>query len=88
MTKISITETVRGQLRAVLLEDKDLIEAVERQEPFPDAGESGHVQCETAVAIRRPLDLETAILREIRVSMRSTEDGWEVYDVEGLEQGD
>ena len=84
MTKISMTEEVRGQIRAVLLEDKDLINSVRRQERTPIPGEPGRFQCEAAVAIRRPLDLETAVLRQIRVSIRQTDDSWEIYAVEGL----
>ena len=85
MSKISMTETVRGQLRAVLLEDNDLIDSVRRQEPFPDPDELGQFRCEAAVAIRRPLDLETAVLRRVRVAVRKKDEGWEIFEVEGLE---
>ena len=84
MTKISMTDEVRGQIRDVLLEDKDLINSVRRQERTPIPGDPERFQCEAAVAIRRPLDLETAVLRQIRVSIRQTDQGWEIYAVEGL----
>ncbi len=86
MERITIVETVRKLLRAALLEDEDLIAGVQQERPVEVEGQPGLYRCACAVAVRRPLDPETAEIRQLLVSLRRLEEGWEVFRVEGLEQ--
>jgi hypothetical protein len=81
---ISISEPVRRQLRAALLEELDLITSIQENNPTEVDGEPGSFTCDCTVAVRRPLDPETAELRELHVRLRKMETGWLVSQIEGL----
>ncbi len=85
MERITIIESVRKKLRASLLEDEDLVAGVRQAQPAEVEGQPGHYRCLCAVAVRRPLDPETAEMRELEVGLRRLEDGWEVVRVAGLD---
>ena len=89
MEDISISEPVRRQLRAALLEERDLIDSLRRHPHTAVPGEPGSYSCSCKVAVRRPFDPETAELREIEITVRRMgEQGWLVAKVEGLGSGD
>lgn len=85
MAKITIDDEVRRTLRRVLVEEHDLLDSVRRQRPSPIPGEEGRYRCTCLVAMRRPLDPETAEMRRVEVSIRPEGEGWAIYAVEGLE---
>lgn len=84
MEDISISEPVRRQLRAALLEELDLITSIRENNPAEVAGQPGSFACDCRVAIRRPLDPETAELKDLHVLLRRMETGWLVSHIEGL----
>lgn len=84
MEDISISEPVRRQLRAAMLEELDLITSIREGSREELAEQPGSYACDCTVAVRRPLDPETAELKELRVVMRKMESGWLVSSVEGL----
>jgi len=84
MEDISIAESVRRQLRTALLEELDLITSLRESTRVEIPGEPGSYACECTVAVRRPLDPETAELKNLRVVLRRIETGWLVSSDEGL----
>lgn len=88
MERITIAEPVRQQLRASLLEDEDLIAGVRQERPVEVEGQPGQYRCVCTVAVRRPLDPETAEMRELEVWLQRLEDGWELFRVAGLDQAE
>jgi hypothetical protein len=84
MEDISISEPVRRQLRTALLEELDLITSIRESSQVAVPGEPGTYSCDCTVAVRRPLDPETAELKELRVLLRKMETGWLVSSIEGL----
>ncbi len=85
MANITIDDPVRETLRRVLVEEHDLIDSVRRQRPEPIPGEKGRYRCSCLVAMRRPLDPETAEMRRVEVSIRPEGENWAIYAVSGLE---
>ncbi len=85
MAAILISEAVRTKLRASLLEEHDLLDSVRQQRLAEVPGRPGHYRCSCPVAVRRPLDPETAELRQVEVTIRKVEQGWMVEAIEGLE---
>ncbi len=86
MEPITIVETIRQLLRASLLEGEDLITAIQQERPVEVEGQPGHYRCDCTVAVRRPFDPETSEMRQVQVSLRRLEEGWEVYGLVGLEK--
>lgn len=84
MEEISISEPVRRQLRSYLLEQRDLIDSVRKEHHTAIAGQPGNYRCLCTVAVRRPLDPETAELRQLDVTLRRVEKGWVISAVDGL----
>jgi hypothetical protein len=84
MDDFSISEPVRRQLRAAMLEELDLISSLREQPPTEVPGQPGAYSCDCTVAVRRPLDPETAELKKLHVSLSKMESGWLVSHVDGL----
>ena len=86
MTTIyTLSDEVRRKLREALLEDQDLLISLRRVHPVEDSERAGLFRCKCMVAVRRPLDPETSELRHLDVKLRRTEDGFEAFDLSGLE---
>ncbi len=85
MTSYTLSEVVRRKLREALLEDQDLLVSLRRVRPAEDPERAGLYRCQCTVAVRRPLDPETSELRQLDVSLRQTDDGFEAFDLTGLE---
>ena len=85
MTSYHLSEEVRSKLRGALLEDQDLLVSLRRLRPVEDPDHAGLFRCQCTVAVRRPLDPETSELRQLEVSLRRTDDGFEAIDLTGLE---
>ena len=84
MERILIRQQVCDLLGESWLTESDLAAAIYRGSRVPDPDQAGHFRCTCTVALRRPLDPETATLREVEVRIKQTADGLEVYAVEGL----
>ena len=85
MTTYTLSEEIRHKLSEALLEDQDLLISLRRLHPTEDPDRPGLFHCKCMVAVRRPLDPETSELRHLHVSLRRTEDGFEAFDLTGLE---
>ena len=87
MQPIQVPDEIRAQLRAALLDEKDLVEAL-RDTPLEEvAGQPGQARCVVTLTVRRPLDPETAEVRRVEVFLRAAEAGWRVDAVKGLAAG-
>lgn len=84
MERILIRQQVCDLLRESLLTESDLAAAIYRSNRVPDPEQIGYFRCTCTVALRRPLDPETATLRQVEVRIKQTGEGLEVYAVEGL----
>lgn len=82
---IHVPEAIREQLRMALLTEPDLIEAVRQEvlEPIPEP--PGGLRGRPTLAIPRPLDPETAELRQLEVFLRPSGDGLEIFAIRGLD---
>ncbi|MFQ5350747.1 MAG: hypothetical protein ACE5EG_09930 [Thermoanaerobaculia bacterium] len=80
-----LNEDVQRQLSEALLEDQDLLVSLRRVQPTEDPQHPGLFHCQCTVAVRRPLDPETSELRQLVVTLRRTEDGFEAFELTGLE---
>lgn len=85
MVSYTLSEEVRRKLAEALLEDQDLLVSLRRVRPAEDPDHAGLFRCQCTVAVRRPLDPETSELRQLDVSLRRTEDGFEAFELTGLE---
>ena len=85
MTSFTLSEEVRRQLNEALLEDQDLLVSLRRVQPVENPDQVGLFSCQCTVAVRRPLDPETSELRQLDVSLRRTEEGFEAFELTGLE---
>ena len=85
MTGFILNDVVRGKLAEALLEDQDLLVSLRRARPEEDPERTGLFRCQCMVAVRRPLDPETSELRQLDVTLRRTEAGFEAIDLTGLE---
>lgn len=83
--QITVPEPISKQLHESMLDDQDLIEGIRLVEPVAVPGRPGHYRCTCLVAVRRPLDPETAELRRLTVGLKRLDETWEVLDVDGLE---
>ncbi len=84
---IDVPDEIRAQLRAALLDETDLVEAV-RHAPLEEVpGQAGHARCVATLTVRRPLDPETSELRRVEVLLQSVGPGWRVYALKGLAGG-
>ena len=79
-----VNDAVSDRLRMALLDEEYFLKSFRKapHEPHPD--QTGHLQLTSYLAVRRALDLETAEFRTVRVSVRRTDQGLEIYEVDGL----
>ncbi len=85
MSELVISEQLRDLLRANLLEERDLVEAIGLAEIVEVSGEPGRYACRCVVPVRRPLDPETVELRRLQLKLQRHESrGWEVESIDGL----
>lgn len=85
MSDISIPPALRDRLREHLLEEQDLLEGIRHEELTEISGRPGRYRCTCTLALRRPLDPETAEMRRLQVVLRRLDsESWEVEEVEGL----
>jgi len=80
-----ISDAIRAQLRAVLLEESDLIEFLSHARREEIDGDAGALRCSGMLPVRRPWDPETFEPRQVQVDLRWVEEAWEVGAVRGLE---
>lgn len=85
MAPVRLSDDVRRQLREALVDEQFLLELVQVREPQEVPGQPGRRKGSYLAPIRRPLDPETAEMRKIRVFLREVDEGWEIYQVEGLD---
>jgi hypothetical protein len=85
MENIKVTESVRMTLRYAMLDEQDLRESLKQGISEEVPGDDGSLRCTCFLAVRRQLDPETAELRRLEVSYRRSDEGIEVFDLEGLE---
>ena len=82
-----MTTPVRELLEHFLVEEADLSSAIQQGRRAVDPTRQGHFRCRCGLAVRRALDPETAILKQVEVFLRQVETGFEVYAIEGLDIG-
>jgi hypothetical protein len=82
---IRFAEKVRHQLRLALVDTGDIVGALSGSEPEPVAQPPGCFRVRTTLAVPRPLDPETAEMRQLEVFLRPVEGGLEVFAVRGLD---
>lgn len=85
MMSFTLSDEVRLKLSRALLEDQDLLVSLRQVRPAEDPEHPGLFRCQCTVAVRRPLDPETSELRELDVSLRRTDEGFEAFELTGLE---
>lgn len=86
MATIVLSEEVKRRLRSSLCEEHDLLDSV-RQARFQEVpGKPGRRRSACLVAVRRPLDPETAELRRVEVTVREDQCGWVIEEVGGLDE--
>ena len=82
---IHFAEKIRDQLRLALVDAEDLRGALTRATAEPVQNPPGCFRARPTLAVPRPLDPETAELRQLEVYLRPIEDGLEVFAVRGLD---
>jgi hypothetical protein len=82
---IHFPEPIRDQLRLVFLDAEDLRGALSVAEAEPVAHPPGCFRVRPTLAVPRPLDPETAEMRQLEVYLRPIEGGLEVFAVRGLD---
>jgi hypothetical protein len=84
MSHYSISSSAARTLEESFVEARDLIDGLREHHGEEDPSAPGTYRCRFLMTVRRPLDLETATLREVEVRMRRVDDGYEVISVQGL----
>lgn len=82
---IHFPEPIRDQLRLAFLDAEDLRGALAVADPEPVANPPGCFRARPTLAVPRPLDPETAEMRQLEVYLRPLDDGLEVFAVRGLD---
>ena len=82
---IHFPESIREQLRLAFLDAEDLRGALAVIEAEPVANPPGCFRARPTLAVPRPLDPETAEMRQLDVYLRPLDDGLEVFAVRGLD---
>lgn len=88
MEDIFVPERICELLQLAMMKETDLAAAIYRAHRVPDPQRDGYFRCSCTVAVPRPMDPETAALRELQVLLKKTVTGFEVCAVEGLEADD
>ena len=87
MIRYELSEAAAEKLETALVAPSDFIEGVRLETLVEDPTRAGVFRCSCLVALRRPLDLETAELRRLEVEAERTDSGWVIVDVHGLPAG-
>jgi len=82
---IQFADTIRDQLRLALVDTEDLRGALGDANAEPVANPPGCFRARPTLAVPRPLDPETAELRQLEVYLRPVDGGLEVFAVRGLD---
>ena len=82
---IHFPEQIRDQLRLAFVDADDLRGALGQTEAEPVANPPGCFRARPTLAVPRPLDPETAELRQLEVYLRPVGDSLEVFAVRGLD---
>lgn len=70
------------------MEERDLLDGLTGTEPMEQSGQPGVFGSSFVMPVRRPMDLETAELRKVTVTMRPATGGFEIFRVDGLHTPD
>lgn len=84
-TPMRISDSIRERLRAVLLEESDLVEFLSHARREEIDGDARALRCSGMMPVRRPWDPETFEPRQIQVDLRWVEEAWEVVGIRGIE---
>jgi hypothetical protein len=84
-TPMRIPDSIREQLRLVLLEESDLVEFLGHARREEIDGDARALRCSGMMPVRRPWDPETFEPRQVEVDLRWVEEAWEVVAVQGIE---
>ena len=82
---IHFPEQIREQLRVAFVDAEDLRAALQQAEAEPVQNPPGCFRARPTLAVPRPLDPETAELRQLEVYLRPDGDKLEVFAVRGLD---
>ena len=82
---IHFPEAIRDQLRLAFIDAEDLLGALASTEAEPVANPPGCFRARPTLAVPRPLDPETAEMRQLDVYLRPLDEGLEVFAVRGLD---
>ena len=82
---IHFPETIRDQLRLALVDSEDLRSALSLADAEPVANPPGCLRAKPTLAVPRPLDPETAEMRQLEVYLRPLDEGLEVFAIRGLD---
>jgi hypothetical protein len=82
---IHFSEQIRDQLRLAFVDADDLLGALRVADAEPVAHPPGCFRAVPTLAVPRPLDPETAEVRQLEVFLRPVDDGLEVFAVRGLD---
>ena len=82
---IHLPESIRDQLRMAFVDAEDLRGALSVIDAEPVANPPGCFRARPTLAVPRPLDPETAEMRQLDVYLRPLDDGLEVFAVRGLD---
>ena len=82
---IHFPEHIRDQLRLAFVDAEDLRGALRQAEAEPVNNPPGCLRARPTLAVPRPLDPETAELRQLEVYLRPVGDSLEVFAVRGLD---
>lgn len=85
MSSLRISDAIRERLRAVLLEESDLIEFLSHARREEIDGDARALRCSGMLPVRRPWDPETSEPRQVQVDLRWVKEAWEVNAIRGLE---
>jgi len=81
----TIAADVRLRLREAMIFEEDVWTLVNSAPREPMAEPPGAVMVRAALPVPRLMDLETAELRLVEVRLRPVEDGWEIFEIKGLD---
>ena len=82
---IQIPDSIREQLRLSFLTEPDFLAAMQQEELVPVAHPPGCFRGRPTLAVPRPLDPETAEMRQLEVYLRPIDGGLEVFAIRGLD---
>jgi hypothetical protein len=82
---VHFPEQIRDQLRLAFVDAEDLRGALRQADAEPVSNPPGCFRARPTLAVPRPLDPETAELRQLEVYLRPVGESLEVFAVRGLD---